>query len=98
MKIFNEKMQEVKTEFDKKVLEMTQKGQELGMKILKRAQDLRENLHSEDFRTVLIEKAIVVTDVTRAKLDELAHKTKNQTSKASKRAGKKAASKAEESM
>jgi hypothetical protein len=81
MKMINEKIHEVKSEFDKKFLEMTQKGHELGLKILKHAQDLRENLHNEDLRSVLIEKAIVVTDVTRAKLDEMAHKTKSHTPK-----------------
>ncbi len=69
--MINEKIQEMKSELDKKVLEVTQRGQELGFKILERAQTLRENLKTEDIKDILIDKAILATDITRAKLDEL---------------------------
>ncbi len=65
-----------------------EKIQELGALIWERAQTLRETLTSEDLKSKLIEKAIVATDITRAKLDELAHRNKTAASK-SKRAAKK---------
>jgi hypothetical protein len=74
MKVINEKIQEMKTEIDKKVLEVAQRGQELGLKILERAQILRENLNAEELKTMLIDKAIIATDLTRAKLDEMKSK------------------------
>jgi len=63
-----------KSKFDQKILEIMQVGSLVGQGLLLQAKEFKENFKSEDYKKMFFEKAISLTDLTRAKLEELALK------------------------